>query len=108
LVVAGVGALLLVGLLTAGTAGASTASTRAGSNPGSGIVVQRDATVAIGASNTARSHRIVLAGAFLSIAGLAAIAAGRMAARRQHTPGHRGGSLRARLRAPPVLLVVAH
>jgi hypothetical protein len=108
LLVAGIGAVLLIGLLAAGAPNASTTSPESGANSRSAIVVQRDATVAIGTSNTARSHRLVVAGAFFSIIGLAAIAAGRMAARRQQTPSHRGGTLRARLRAPPSSLVLAH
>jgi hypothetical protein len=108
LVVAGVGATLLVGLLAAGAANVASAPGGAGSSSHSVIVVQRDATVAIGVSNTARSHRLVVAGAFFASTGLAAIAAARMAARRRHSPRHRGGILGVRLRAPPVLLVFAH
>src|SRR5262245_53644885 len=108
ILVAGVGATLLVGLLVAGAANAAPAATDNGSTPHSAFVVQRDATIMVGASNTARSHRVAVAGAFFSITGLAAIAAGRVAARLRHTPRHRRESFHARLRAPPSLLVVAH
>jgi len=106
LLVAAVGAALLVGLLATGAAEAA-ASTSAGSNPHSAIVVQRDATITINASNTSRSHRVVVAGAFFSVTGLVALAAARRAAARRTNPRRRRGSVYARLRAPPSLLLVA-
>jgi hypothetical protein len=105
LLVAGVGATLVVGLLATGSANA--VATDAGSSPHSAVVVQRDAAITIGASNTARSHRVVVAGAFFSITGLVALAAARRAAGRRPKPRSRSGNIYARLRAPPSLLVVA-
>jgi hypothetical protein len=107
LFVAGVGATLLVGLLATGAVNAATDSRDAGSTPHSALVVQRDATITIGASNTARSHRVVVTGAFFSVAVLVAIAAARTATARRPKPRSRGGSIYTRRRAPPSLLLVA-
>jgi hypothetical protein len=108
LLAAGLGAMLLVALLAAGAANAASTANDGGSNPRSASVVQREATVAISASNTARSHRLVITGGFLFISGLAAVTARCMAARRQLKRHRRGATLHARLRAPPSLFVVAH
>jgi hypothetical protein len=109
LLVAGIGATLLVGLLAAGAASAASSSTANGSNPHPVFVVQHDATMTIGATSTTRSYRLVVAGALLSISSLAAVAARGMAACRRHAPRRRRGSFHARLRAPPSRrLVFAH
>jgi hypothetical protein len=106
--VAAVGAALLVGLFGAGAAGSSQLPAGTDTASHSTFVVQHDATITVGASNTNRSPRLVTAGAFLILSGLAAIAARRMESRRGRALPRRIEDLHARLRGPPALLVVAH
>jgi hypothetical protein len=96
------GSLLILGAITAAGAGP------APSAPGqptehTAIVVQREAAISANASSPARSHRLVIPGAFLIATSLAAITALSMASRGRGTSRRRVEQFNVRLRGPPVL-----
>ena len=98
------GALLLLAAVNpAGAGPPPSAADQASDHPA--FVVQREAAITASASSPARSHRLVIPGAFLISTSLAGIAALSMASRSRGPSRRRGEQFNIRLRGPPVLYV---
>jgi hypothetical protein len=104
LLIGALGTLLLVGALSSAAAGVAPAE-QDQSLGRSSIVVQHDATITANAASPSRSHRLVLPGAFLIFACLAAIGARRLATRAGRNSRRRVEQFHVRRRGPPHLLV---
>jgi hypothetical protein len=103
LLVGAIGALLLLGILSPAVAGASTTQSQPGDR--GSYVVQHEATVVSSATNTSRSHRLVVTGMLLVALTLAGVAAQGMASRGRRTSRRRAEQFHVRRRGPPLLLV---
>jgi hypothetical protein len=103
-IVGALGALLLLAAVNPAGAG-PTPTTPDQSSEHPAIVVQHEAAISANASSPARSHRLVIPGAFLVSTSLAGIAALSMASRSRGSSRRRGEQFNIRLRGPPLLHV---
>ncbi len=103
LLVGVIGSLLVLGVQSTATAGASTAQNQPGDR--GSYVVHHEATVVSSAGNTARSHRLVVTGILLVTMTLAGVAAQGVASRSRRTSRRQAEQFHIRRRGPPLLLV---
>jgi len=98
------GSLLLLGAINA-AGGGPPAAAQGQPSERTAIVVQHEAAITANASSPARSHRLVIPGAFLIATSLASITALSMASRDRCSSRRRVEQFNIRLRGPPVFHV---